>query len=109
MENKFSRRLKLLRIKRRLSQKQLANDIGVSRTTVTSWENGPRTPTIPTLRRIALYFNVSSDYLVGRCDSETNVVAVPASSMDLSKLNSEGLDMLFEYYRYLTNDDKYHS
>ncbi|NHM27964.1 helix-turn-helix transcriptional regulator [Desulfofundulus sp. TPOSR] len=64
----FSERLKEARKKKNLLQKELATLLGVSRTTVTSWENGTRVPEFETLRRIADVLEVSVDYLLGRTD-----------------------------------------
>ncbi len=107
MENEFARRLKLLRIERNISQEELAVSIGASRSAVANWENGLRAPSLPVFRKLALYFNISTDYLSGKSEKRSNIVAFPSSKMDLSVLNSEGLDMLFEYYRFLSADSKY--
>lgn len=109
MGNEFARRLKLLRNERHISQEKLADSVCVCRSAVANWENGLRAPSLPVFRKLALYFNVSTDYLSGRSEKRNNIVAFPTSKMDLSALNSDGLDMLFEYYRFLANDPKYRS
>lgn len=63
----FSDRLRCLRKDRGLTQQQLATHLGVSRSSVSGYENG-RTiePDHATLVRIADFFGVSTDYLLGR-------------------------------------------
>ncbi|MBQ9795420.1 MAG: helix-turn-helix transcriptional regulator [Clostridia bacterium] len=64
----FSKRLKELRIGKGLSLRQLANEIQVNNTTIGRWENQLRIPNIIELKKIAQYFNVSADYLLGLQD-----------------------------------------
>lgn len=62
----FSLRLKELREKKQISQKQLAIDLGVGIASVGMWESSDRTPPAKKLKTIADYFGVSVDYLLGR-------------------------------------------
>lgn len=55
-----------LRKQHRLSQTDLAKQINVSQATVTSWETGRADPSSSALNALANFFNVSSDYLLGR-------------------------------------------
>ena len=68
MKNIFGKRLRELRLEQGLSKAQLAKNINVSDVAVSRWENGKRTPNIEQLRKLALFFNVSSDYLLGLID-----------------------------------------
>ena len=72
--NTFSERLKACRIKRKdtnslWTQGYAADQIGVARTTYTSYENGTKTPPLETVNIIADLFEVTTDYLLGRTDS----------------------------------------
>lgn len=67
----FSNRLREQRDKMGLSQAKLANRIGVKTQTVSLWERGERYPTKPTLSRIADYFNVSIEYIIGESDDDS--------------------------------------
>lgn len=58
--------LKSIRESRGLSQKQLAEALGLDRTTINKWESGVNAPTASMLLRIADYFHVTTDYLLGR-------------------------------------------
>lgn len=64
----FHERLKRLREQQGLLQKELAAKVGVSRSTVASWENGHRVPELGTTEKLAHLFGVSLDYLLGRTD-----------------------------------------
>lgn len=59
-------RLKSLRNSKKLSQKDFAQALKVSQQTVASWESGRTEPSNTALKAIADYFNVSTDYLLGR-------------------------------------------
>lgn len=61
----FAKRLKELRREKGKTQKDLANAIGVGRTTICEYENGNIVPKQEGLLKIANYFNVSVDYLTG--------------------------------------------
>ena len=57
--------IKGLRVRNSLSQKQLAEQLGVSQQTVAKWESGNASPKPALIKRIAEYFDVSADYLLG--------------------------------------------
>lgn len=65
---KFEQRLKELRQEKSLSQTQLAEALRVSQRSISSWETGFRQPDFATLEKIAKYFDVSADYLLGLAD-----------------------------------------
>ncbi|MCY8354573.1 helix-turn-helix domain-containing protein [Bacillus haynesii] len=60
----FSKRLTMLRKSKNLLQKEVADKIGVARTTYASYEQGKREPDIETINKIADFFDVSTDYLL---------------------------------------------
>ncbi len=61
----LGKRLVELRKMRKMTQEDLAKALGVSRGAVSMWEIDQRTPDPSTLQRIANYFGVSVDYLLG--------------------------------------------
>ena len=65
---KLGATIRELRNEKKLTQKDLGKIIGVSQKTISSWERGSKLPDIPTLVRIAQYFCVSTDYLIGLVD-----------------------------------------
>ncbi len=66
--NKFATRLKELRINKKESRKELAQNLKVLERTVCFWELGQRECDFDTLIKLALHFNVSLDYLLGLTD-----------------------------------------
>ena len=61
-------RLKELRKQRKISQLKLALDINMNQNTISRYENKEREADYETLIKLADYFNVSLDYLLGRID-----------------------------------------
>lgn len=62
----FKEVLKGLREERRLSQKELAEDLNLGISTIGMYENGSRMPKYDILEQIADYFNVDMNYLLGK-------------------------------------------
>ena len=60
--------IKDLRHINQISQQKLANSIGVSRSTIAMWELGNSEPDNENLTKLANFFNVSVDYLLGQND-----------------------------------------
>jgi len=61
----FGTRLKELRLQAGMTQKQLAEQIGVTKSVVSFYELRERTPSPEILIKLASVFHVSSDYLLG--------------------------------------------
>ena len=100
-------RLRELRKKRGLTQTEAAEGIGVSRSTLASWETGIREPNALELDGIRQYFNVSGDYIMGFSDQCTSVNIPKVYDIDLNRLNSLGKQTLFEMYNFLAQNDLY--
>ncbi|NSW92989.1 MAG: helix-turn-helix transcriptional regulator [Firmicutes bacterium] len=64
----FGKRLKELRIEKDYSQKDIANYLGISDRAVGYYESEERFPPQDILRKLADFYNVSVDYLLGRTD-----------------------------------------
>lgn len=69
----LGQKIRDLRKQKRLSQTELGKYIGVSQTTVTAWENGRAEPSSGYLSKLADYFNVTTDYLLGRPEKQNEV------------------------------------
>ena len=67
----FAERLKLLYFNSGETQEQAANRFGVSRQGFGNWLNGRTQPDYDALCKLAEYYNVSTDYLLGRTDVKT--------------------------------------
>lgn len=68
MDNKFRTRLKELREEHNISKLELSKVIGVSDVMIGYWERGRSEPTASSIIAIANYFEVSTDYLLGKTD-----------------------------------------
>ena len=66
MENKFKERLKELRNEKRILQAELAKDMKVCKSAISGWEVGRNQPDYDLLIKLADYFDVSLDYLLGK-------------------------------------------
>lgn len=66
MGDYFKNRLKTLRTEKNLTQSTLAKELNYSRSTIAQYESGIREPSLNFLIDISNFFNVSSDYLLGR-------------------------------------------
>ena len=57
-------KIKAMRIKRGLTQKQLADRLGVKQQNVSDWERGERSPSVKNLKKLAEVLNCQIDDLV---------------------------------------------
>ena len=73
----FGAALRALRTRNDMTQKQLADILGLSESTVGMYERGKREPEFETLEAIADYFNVDMDFLLGRSDIERKNTVTP--------------------------------
>ncbi len=62
-------RLKTLRLQNGVTQKTIAEKIGVAPVSLQRFEYGTLQPKLETVVRLADFFNVSVDYLIGRTDN----------------------------------------
>lgn len=92
----LNEKIKDLRLSYKLNQVEMAKALGVSKQCVSNWENDNVLPSIEMLVKIAKFFNVSSDYLLGLDDSEkvsvqglteTQVAHVKLIIQDMLELN----------------------
>lgn len=72
----FPERLKKLRKEAELSQKSLALKLDTSQQNIGYWENGQRNPKRDKLTKIAEFFDVSIDYLLGTTDDPRTQVDI---------------------------------
>jgi transcriptional regulator with XRE-family HTH domain len=82
--NDFSKRLKSLLDETKTTRQQLATEIGVSHQSVTQWQSGQTIPDILKFKRIAEFFDVSYDYLLGDSDSRKHENALLVNTLGLS-------------------------
>jgi len=65
----LSIRLRELRVNKHLRQEQVAKIIGVTKSTISAYENDLRQPSFEILLKLANLYCVSTDYLLGRTDT----------------------------------------
>ena len=65
MKQIFAKRLKMLRISEDMYQKDLAEILNVTLSSISIWERGINYPEVEKLIEIAEFFHVSTDYLLG--------------------------------------------
>lgn len=61
-------RIKELRMEKNMSMAQISKELNIPYTTYVNYEKGKREPNSEMLVKIANYFNVTVDYLIGRTD-----------------------------------------
>lgn len=76
-------KLRSLRLKLGLSQKEIANQMGVSPSAISAYELGERTPSVEVLLAFTSLYRCSSDYLLGLKQN------VPQRTLDVSGLPQE--------------------
>lgn len=78
----FGNRLRDLRHEQHMRQEDLAKHLQISKSSVGMYERGEREPSLVTLRTIADFFHVTTDYLLGRTDDRNLTVVKPSSNDD---------------------------
>lgn len=86
----FAQRLKKLRQEKGITQQELADALNISRTTIGMYEINQREPDNATLVKLANYFDVSIDYLLGRTDDPTNPVKGIVTREDFERVLGPG-------------------
>ena len=99
----FYDRFKQLCENRGVSCNKAALEIGLSNATPTKWKKTGATPVGETLNRIAAYFNVSTDYLLGKTENAPAEVGKRAEDSDVL----DDVDVAFYgEYRELDEEQK---
>ena len=114
----FSTRLKLLRKEKKLTQGKLGDYIGVSYGTIAMWETAKREPDFATISKLATFFDVSTDYLLGRAETKKEPVDGTTSSLEQNfqshgitaeawdSLPDESKSLIFNMIKQLKNSSK---
>lgn len=103
--------LKQLREDRGITQSELSKALKISPSTVGMWEQGRREPDYEMLSQIADYFNVSTDYLLGRKSTPAYLSKKQSTLLGtFDMLNVEGQNLIMKLVRalsmtYLKDDD----
>lgn len=97
-------RLKKLRKEKGLYQKDVAEDIGLTASAIGFYEQGKRKPDNDTLQKLADYYDVSTDYLLGRTNERSSADKIKKALTDDPELSDawnqisqrEDLQLLFK-------------
>ncbi len=83
----FANRIKQLRIENNLTQKDIAEKLGMTPTGISYWESGNAVPNYETLKKLADLFNVSIDFLIGneKTNDENDVLFRKIGKVDEEK------------------------
>ncbi|HJB15541.1 MAG TPA: helix-turn-helix transcriptional regulator [Candidatus Blautia excrementipullorum] len=102
MGENFNDNLKEARLKRNLSQKEVADQIGVAKSTYSLYESGNREPSVQTIKKIADVLNVSADELLGLSEQPTTI----AAHFDGDEYTEEELDKIKEFAAFVKSTRK---
>ena len=89
-------KLKSLRIEKKLTQKQVADRIGLAISAVSSYESGSRYPSYDVLVKLARMFHVSTDYLLGITDRR---------NIDVTGLNDNEIGLVSQLVEMLRDKE----
>lgn len=103
--------LKQLRSGKDLSQRDLAAMLNVSPSTIAMYETGQRKPDGDTLKQLADFFNVTTDYLLGRTNEYADFQPTPPERIrkfykKVGELSPESLSLLEEQTEHLLRLEK---
>ena len=103
---KFQNVLRMLRISNNLTQDELSKALKISRSTIGMYEKGAREPDFETLELIADFFNVDTDYLLGRTDKTTIIPQSASIALHNVHCETETEGNLIISFRKLNNRNK---
>ena len=86
----LSENIKKLRISKSINQVAFAKAIGVTKQCVSNWENDNVVPSIEMLCKIADFFGVSTDYLLGRSTTR---------GIDVSNLSANQVELICSFIK----------
>lgn len=102
------KRLKMLRLERNLTQAQVAAAVGLSNRTISFYENEERFPPNDVLVKLADFFNVSTDYLLGRDISENSEIPSPIEEDAMEWIEAfKAAGLKPEQFKRLSEEDRY--
>ena len=108
----IGKKIKELREIKQITQEELAKYLGVAPQTVYKYEKEINEPDLKTTSKIAEYFNVTTDYLLGRTDSTDmlNESILIAASMkdglDISDMDDDEKKFINDFIKMVRNKKK---
>ena len=101
MGNNFNENLKIARDRKGLSQKEMAESIGVAKSTYSLYESGNREPNVLTIKKIADVLSVSADELLG-LEEESTI----AAHLDGKDFTEEQWNRIKAFAKFIKQEDK---
>ena len=101
-------KIKELRLNRGVSQKKLAESIGVAQSSINYWEKGQRTPSVTAAQKLADYFNITLDELYD-IDDLKYIPESPrtlAAHFDGDEYTEEELEEIKQFAEFVKNKRK---
>ena len=90
------------RLRSGLSQKEVAENLGVAKSTYSLYESGNREPNVNTIKKIADCLNVSADTLLGLNDEPTTL----AAHFDGEEYTEDELNEIRQFAEFVKNKRK---
>ena len=110
----FGQKLKELRLEKGLTQRQLAQQLDYNQSMISQWESSICEPTANAIIKVAIFFDVTTDYLLGREDDFGNITILSGNISGShntvnshNTINAHGITQLSEADAELLH--KYHS
>lgn len=109
--------LKLLRTEKHLYQKDIANLLNIAISTYSYWESGFNEPDQKSLIKLADFYNVSVDYLLGRTENKEKALGINQGQEELKNipvalyegvqgLSPEGMQDVMKYIEFVKAKEK---
>ena len=98
--------IKELREKKHLTQKEVADYLGITRVAYTQYELGKRSPDHGTIVKLANLFSVSTDYILGNTEDPTPPGIKKSPSLEELLNDNEELKTIYNLYSSLDDEGK---
>lgn len=101
-------KIKELRSNKGISQKKLADAIGVAQSSINYWEKGQRTPSVAAAQKLADYFNITLDelYDIDDIDNIPESTNTLAAHFDGDEYTDEELEEIKRFAEYIKSRRK---
>ncbi len=103
LNKKISSRIKEKREKAGISQKDLADRVGVTPSAINQYENGVKRPSTDILAKIAVEIDTSSDYLLGIIDEDDEI---SINFREFEKLTDRDKSFIIQNIKFLKEASK---
>lgn len=108
----IGKKIKELREIKQITQEELAKYLGVAPQTVYKYEKEINEPDLKTTSKIAEYFNVTTDYLLGRTDipdilnEPIQIAANMKDGLDISDMDDDEKKFINDFVKMVRNKKK---